>query len=130
LASRVKRSPPLQRDTATLMGILRSASASTATLASALAKEGTAVRIAWQSLFTQRVGPLDPDGAASSPLAGAVLAILREALATRAAGARSCEAGPDSVRAGVRFVRQAERWVLHEIIEDAPVARAAAIASA
>jgi hypothetical protein len=129
LASRVKRPAPVEGDTATFMGLLRSASASTATLASALAKEGADVRIAWQSLFTQRVGHLDPDGGASSPLAGAVLAILREALATQACGADSCEAWTDGGRAVVRFARQDERWVLREIVEDAPVARSAAIVS-
>ena len=130
LAARVKRPPPPERDTATLLGVLRTASASSATLAGALAKEGADVRIAWQSLFTQRVGHLDADGAASSPLSGAVLAIMRDALATQACGAESCEAWTDGGRAVVRFVRQDERWVLREIIEDAPVARSGAIASA
>jgi hypothetical protein len=130
LASRVKRAPPVERDTAALVGVLRGASASTATLASSLAKEGADVRIAWQSLFTQRVGHLDADGAASSPLAGAVLAILRDALATQACGPESCEAWSDGGRSIVRFIRQDERWVLREIIEDAPIARSAAIASA
>jgi hypothetical protein len=130
LAARVKRPRPVESDTATFMGLLRSASASTATLASALAKEGADVRIAWQSLFTQRVGHLDADGAASSPLAGAVLAIMREALATQACGAESCEAWTDGGRAIVRFVRQDERWVLREIVEDAPLARSGLVASA
>jgi hypothetical protein len=128
LASRLKR-PPIERDTTALLTVLRTASTSTTTLASALAKEGADVHIAWQSLFTQRVGHLDAESAASSPLAGAMLAVMREALSTQACGAEACEAWTDSGRAVVRFARQDGRWVLRGIIEDAPVARLSTAAS-
>ena len=123
LSSRVKRPPPLEHDPGPLLAALRVASASTATLASGLAREGADVRIAWQSLFTQRVAHLDVDGAASSPLASAILAVVREALTTQACGADACEAWTDGGRAVVRFVRQDGRWVVRSVIEDAPVMR-------
>jgi hypothetical protein len=129
LASRVKRPPPVERDTGALLATLRTASVSTAALAIALAREGADVRIAWQSLFTQRVGHLDADSAASSPLAGAVLAVIRDALATQACGVDACEAWTDGGRAIVRFVRQDARWVVRAVIEDAPVARSSAAVS-
>ena len=128
LASRVRHPPAAERDPGALLAALRTASASTAALANVLAKEGADVRIAWQSLFTQRVGHLDPAGAAS-PLAGAVLAVMREALATHACGVDACEAWTDEGRAVVRFVRQEGRWVVRAVIEDAPVTRSSAAAS-
>jgi hypothetical protein len=129
LSSRVKRPPAVERDTGALLAALRTASVSTVTLASALSTDGADVQIAWQSLFTQRVGHLDAEGAASSPLAGAVLAVMREALATHACGVEACEAWTDGGRAVVRFGRQAGRWVVRGVIEDAPVARSSAAAS-
>jgi hypothetical protein len=129
LAARVKRPPTVERDTGALLAALRTASASTAALASALAAEGADVQIAWQALFTQRVGHLDVEGAASSPLAGAVLAVMRDALATHACGVEACEAWTDGGRSVVRFARQDGRWVVHGVIEEAPVARTPAAAS-
>jgi hypothetical protein len=130
LASRVKRPPPLEHDPGALLAALRNASASAATLANGLAREGADVRIAWQSLFTQRVGHLDVEGAASSPLASVVLAVLREALATQACGVDACEAWTEGGRAVVRFTRQDGRWAVRAVIEDAPVTRSSAAASA
>jgi hypothetical protein len=126
LSARVKRPPSAERDSSALLATLRAASSSTATLAAALPREGADLHIAWQSLFTQRVGHLDVDGAASSPLASALLAVLREALATQACGADACEAWTEGGRAVVRFSRQDGRWVVRGVIEDAPVTRASA----
>jgi hypothetical protein len=123
LAARVKLPPPVERDPASLLASLRAASASTATLAGALAAEGADVRVAWQSLFTQRIGRLDGDGAAASPLTGAVLAVMRDALATQACAFDACEAWTDGGRAVVRFARQDGRWTIRSVIEDAPVTR-------
>ncbi|MDP9001789.1 MAG: hypothetical protein M3O46_16950 [Myxococcota bacterium] len=129
LASRLKRAPPVERDAGALVAALRAASASTSTLASSLATDGADVQLAWQSLFTQRVGHLDADATAASPLAGAVLAILRDALATQACGVDTCEAWTDGGRAIVRFARQDGRWLIRAIIADAPVARSTTTAS-
>jgi hypothetical protein len=128
LASRVKQ-PPIDRDAAGLLSSLRIASATPATLASSLGSEGADVQIAWQSLFTQRIGHLAADDAASSPLAGVVLAILRDALATQACGVDACEAWNDSGRSVVRFERLEGRWVIRAIIEEAPVTRTVRAAS-
>ena len=124
LASRVKHPPSREHDAAGLLATLRTASASTGSLSSVLAAEGADVRIAWQSLFTQRVGHFDGPAAASSPLASAMLAVVREALATQACGTDACEAWTETGRAVVRFGRQDSHWVIREVIEDAPVARA------
>jgi hypothetical protein len=130
LAARIKRPPPPEHDPAALLAALHAASASTSALAGALAREGADVRIAWQSLFTQRVGHLDADGAATSPLSSAMLAVVRDAFATQACGVDACEAWTDGGRAVVRFARQDGRWVVHAVIEDAPVTRSPAATSA
>jgi hypothetical protein len=123
LASRVSHPPRVEHDAGALLTALRAASASTTTLASALAREGADVRVAWQSLFAQRIGHLDAETAASSLLAGSVLAVMREALATQACGLDACEAWTDGVRAVVRFVWQDGRWAVSGVIEDAPAVR-------
>jgi hypothetical protein len=123
LASRVKHPPSVERDPAALLSTLRTAGVSAAALANSLAKEGADVRIAWQALFTQRVGHVDADSAATSPLAGAVLAVIHDALVTQACGADACEAWTEGGRAIVRFVKQEGRWGIRSVIEDAPVTR-------
>jgi hypothetical protein len=121
LAYRVKHPPAPERDPAALLAALRGAGASTTTLASGIAREGADVRIAWQSLFTQRVGHVDADSAAASPLASALLEVIRDALTTQACGVDACEAWTENGRAIVRFARQEGRWVVRALIEDAPV---------
>ncbi len=123
LASRIKHPPPVERDPAALLSTLRAAGVSAAALANSLAKEGADVRIAWQALFTQRVGHVDAESAASSPLAGAILSVIHDALVTQACGADACEAWTEGGRAIVRFVKQEGRWVVRSVIEDAPVTR-------
>jgi hypothetical protein len=129
LASRLSRTPIAERDTGALLAAMRTASTSAATLGTALATEGADVQIAWQSLFAQRVGHLDADSAASSPLASAMLSLMRDALAAQACGADACETWTEGGRAVVRFARQGGRWVVRAIIEDAPVTRTSATGS-
>jgi hypothetical protein len=124
LASRVKHAPPAESDPGGPLAALRAASASTATLASSLAREGADVRIVWQSLFTQPIGRLDADAAGPSFLAASVVGAMRDSLATQACGADACEGWTDGVRTIVRFVRQDGRWAVRSILEDAQAPRA------
>lgn len=109
--------------TATLVATLQAASASTTALARAFAAEGVDVHDVWQSLFSRRVGHLDAEGAASSPLGARVLAIVRDTAAAPACGADTCEAWSDRGRAIVRFASEAGRWVVRAVFEDAPTVR-------
>ncbi|HZU85587.1 MAG TPA: VCBS repeat-containing protein [Polyangiaceae bacterium] len=128
LAERVKRAP-LEGDAPGLLAALRAASASPSALGASVGAEGADVQIAWQGLFTQRMGHLDADTAAASPLAGAVLNVLREAASTQACGADACEAWTDAGRAVVRFARLDGRWLVRSVTQDAPTARASAAPS-
>ncbi|HEY8042327.1 MAG TPA: VCBS repeat-containing protein [Polyangiaceae bacterium] len=126
LASRVAHPPPVgssDRSAVALLATLRAASASTSSLARALAAEGADVEVAWQSTFVQPVGKLDGEGAAPSPLADRVLADVRAAVTTQACGADACEAWTDAGHAVVRFVVQGGRWVVRTVVEDAPLPR-------
>jgi hypothetical protein len=115
-----------ERTAVALLSALRAASASTAMLVRSLAAEGADVGLAWQSTFLQHVDKLDGEGAAASPVADRVLAIVRAAITTQACGADTCEAWTDAGHAVVRFVVQGGRWVIRAVIEDAPVTRAPA----
>jgi len=132
LAARVSHPPPVgstERTAVALLSTLRAASTSVPMLARALAAEGADVGAAWQSMFVQRVGRLDGEGTAPSPLADRALAIVRAAVTTQACGADSCEAWTDGGHAVVRFVVQGGRWVVRALIEDAPLVRGPAIAT-
>jgi hypothetical protein len=130
LAARIKRAPPTDdADPGGPLAALRAASASTATLATSVAREGADVRLVWQSLFTQPIGRLDADGAGSSFLATSVVGAMRDSLATQACTADACEGWSDGVRTIVRFVRQDGRWAVRSVIEDAQAARSAPGAS-
>jgi hypothetical protein len=126
LAARVAHPPAVgstERTAVALLSTLRAASASAPMLTRALAAEGADVGVAWQSMFVQRVGRLDGEGTAPSPLADRALAIVRAAVTTQACGADSCEAWTDGGHAVVRFIVQGGRWVVRALIEDAPLAR-------
>jgi hypothetical protein len=130
LAARISRPPPVgstERTAVALLSTLRAASTSAPMLARALAAEGADVGVAWQRMFVQRVGHLDGEGTAPSPLADRALAIVRAAVTTQACGADSCEAWTDGGHAVVRFVVQGGRWVVRALIEDAPLARGPAV---
>ncbi len=129
LAARVAHPPPVgstERTAVALLSTLRAAGASAPMLARALAAEGADVGVAWQSTFLQRIGRLDGEGTAPSPLADRALAIVRAAATTQACGADSCEAWTDTGHAIVRFAVQGGRWVVRALIEDAPLTRAPA----
>jgi hypothetical protein len=122
LAARVAHPPAAgaaERNAVTLLATLRAASGSTALLARTLAAEGADVGVVWQSTFVQKIGRLDGEGAAPSPLADRVLAIVKDAVTTHACGADSCEAWTDAGHAVVRFVVQGGRWVVRAVYEDA-----------
>jgi hypothetical protein len=133
LAARLAH-PPLvgstERTAVALLSTLRAASASAPMLARVLAAEGADVGLSWQSTFVQSVGRLDGEGTDPSPLAERALAIVRAAVTTQACGADSCEAWSDGGHAVVRFVVQGGRWVVRALVEDAPVARGAAVGPA
>ena len=119
-----------ERTAVALLSALRAASGSTALLARTLATEGADVGVAWQSTFLQPTAKLDGQGAAPSPVADRVLAVVRAAITTQACGADACEAWTEGGHAVVRFVVQGGRWVIRAVIEDAPVTRAPAGAGA
>jgi len=108
-----------ERNAVSLLATLRAASASTAMLARSLAAEGADVGVAWQATFVQKLGRLDGEGSAPSPLADRVLGVVRAAVQTQACGADACEAWTDGGHAIVRFVVQGGRWVVRAVVEDA-----------
>ncbi len=122
LGARVAHPPAAgaaERNAVTLLATLRAASGSTALLARTLAAEGADVGLVWQSTFVQKTGRLDGEGAAPSPLADRVLAVVKDAVTTHACGADACEAWTDAGHAVVRFVVQGGRWVVRAVYEDA-----------
>jgi hypothetical protein len=126
LAARVAHPPDAgaaERNAVTLLATLRAASGSTAMLARTLAAEGADVGVVWQSTFVQKIGRLDGEGAAPSPLADRVLAIVKDAVTTHACGADTCEAWTDAGHAVVRFAVQGGRWVVRAVYEDAQARR-------
>jgi hypothetical protein len=131
LAARVAHPPDAgaaERNAVTLLAALRAASGSTAMLARTLAAEGADVGVVWQSTFVQKIGHIDGEGAAPSPLADRVLAIVKDAVTTHACGADTCEAWTDAGHAVVRFTVQGGRWVVRAVYEDAQPATPAAAA--
>jgi hypothetical protein len=130
LAARVSHPPAVgsaERTAVALLSTLRAASAAAPMLARALAAEGADVGVAWQSVFMQRIGRLDGEGTAPSPLAERALAIVRAAVTTQACGADSCEAWTDGGHAVVRFVVEGGRWVIRALLEDAPLVHGPAV---
>jgi len=133
LAARVER-PPLihaaEGGTGALLATLRAASTSPGAVVRALSAEGADIDVAWQSLFLERKGHIDPRATPPGPLAERSLGIVRDALGTQACGPDTCEAWSDRGRAVVRFALEDGRWGVRALIEDAPVARSAATPTA
>jgi hypothetical protein len=126
LAARLAHPPAAgstERTSVALLSTLRAASTSAEALTRSLASEGADVGTVWQGTFVQRVGRLDGEGSAPSPLAERALAIVRAALTTQACGTDACEAWTDTGHAVIRFAVEGGRWVVRGIFEDAPVLR-------
>src|SRR5580658_8268972 len=125
LGMRVQHPPQVvlpEGGTSALLATLRAASGSSEALVRSLSAEGADIEVAWQALFLENAGHIDP-GAPQGPLTERALAIVRDALGTQACGPDTCEAWSDRGRAVVRFALQEGRWVVRAFIEDAPVAR-------
>jgi len=129
LGSRVRLPPQgaaANGGTAALLATLHAASGSSETLVHSLSARGADIGLAWQSLFVERVGHISREGTPPGPLVERALAIVRDALGTQACGPDTCEAWSDRERAVVRFSLEDGRWVLRDLIEDAPVSRPSA----
>jgi hypothetical protein len=126
LGMRVQHPPQVmlpEGGTSALLATLRAASGSSEALVRSLSAEGADIEVAWQALFLENAGHIDP-GAPQGPLTERALAIVRDALGTQACGPDTCEAWSDRGRAVVRFALQEGRWVVRAFIEDAPITRA------
>jgi hypothetical protein len=123
LADRTAHPPLNESPGRTALGLLttlRAAGTSAETLGRCVSTQGADVATAWQSIFTQRVGRLEAAGS-PSPLVDRVLGVVRAAATTQACGADACEVWTDGGRAVVRFAVEGGRWVIREVIEDAPL---------